>query len=390
MRDLTWSNSEHLFFGTDKAGIYKLTADGQSTFFAQPVGVGDPKGITFYTSGGVRRLVISDKEGPNLWTIDPATGQPVGDPVVMLNENGFPLPGVLSLVEDPTSNTLLGITKAVGNSGDPNARELIRIDPSNVVIDPNSGQATTSTTSLGTFGIYMADLAFIVPPPSVTASSFEYENLPQRLVFSFTQNVGNSITAADLKLEKLGPGGGVIPVGDPTYDIYSNTVTFPITGILADGNYKATLTASGVTNTLDMPITANEEVNFFWLNGDLNRDRTVSIGDFIELASRFNQPATKWSDGDLNYDGMVTISDFIGLAANFNQRIDPPAAPQAPAGETLTVQSSGTETLDSNADSAVVAKNDSVKFTRSASRKHSHHRRGHKAARHWISRAGAY
>jgi hypothetical protein len=54
--------------------------------------------------------------------------------------------------------------------------------------------------------------------------------------------------------------------------------------------------------------------------GDLNLDGTVSISDFIDLASNFNSsaPTITWQEGDLNYDGSVTISDFIDLAANFN------------------------------------------------------------------------
>src|SRR5204863_2718050 len=118
-------------------------------------------------------------------------------------------------------------------------------------------------------------------------------------------------TRGDLTVERLGPGGGPVEVADPSYDIATNTVTFQFIGTLPDGNYRATLSAAGVTNTLEMPITGNEEVPFFWLNGDLNRDHTVSISDFIDLASRFNQPATKWSEGDLNYDGQISISDFI-------------------------------------------------------------------------------
>jgi hypothetical protein len=51
--------------------------------------------------------------------------------------------------------------------------------------------------------------------------------------------------------------------------------------------------------------------------GDLNLDGTVSIGDFIDLASHFNSPGT-WQEGDLNGDFMVTIGDFIDLASNFN------------------------------------------------------------------------
>src|SRR5205085_751716 len=89
------------------------------------------------------------------------------------------------------------------------------------------------------------------------------------------------------------------------------------------------------------------------------RDRTVSISDFIDLASHFNQPATKWSEGDLNYDGQVTISDFIDLAANFNKALPPPGqAAAAAAGESVTIDSAGATSLDSNADTAVLANNE--------------------------------
>ena len=56
MRDFTWSNDQHLFIGTDESGLYKLTADGQSTFFSFPIS--QPKGITFYTApDGQRKLM---------------------------------------------------------------------------------------------------------------------------------------------------------------------------------------------------------------------------------------------------------------------------------------------------------------------------------------------
>jgi hypothetical protein len=62
--------------------------------------------------------------------------------------------------------------------------------------------------------------------------------------------------------------------------------------------------------------------------GDLNLDGTVTISDFIDLASHFNiiGDAT-WQMGDVNYDGSVTISDFIDLAANFNQSVSGVAMP---------------------------------------------------------------
>ena len=54
--------------------------------------------------------------------------------------------------------------------------------------------------------------------------------------------------------------------------------------------------------------------------GDLNLDGIVTIADFIDLASNFNQsgPNITWQEGDLNGDNAVTISDFIDLASNFN------------------------------------------------------------------------
>ncbi|HEV8378220.1 MAG TPA: PQQ-dependent sugar dehydrogenase [Tepidisphaeraceae bacterium] len=52
--------------------------------------------------------------------------------------------------------------------------------------------------------------------------------------------------------------------------------------------------------------------------GDLNLDGSVSIADFIELASHFNQTSARWQDGDVNYDNTVSIADFLDLAANFN------------------------------------------------------------------------
>src|SRR5882672_9373188 len=53
--------------------------------------------------------------------------------------------------------------------------------------------------------------------------------------------------------------------------------------------------------------------------GDLNLDGSVTIADFIDLASHFNAsgPNVTWQEGDLNYDNAVTIADFIDLASNF-------------------------------------------------------------------------
>src|SRR5881392_3304987 len=57
-------------------------------------------------------------------------------------------------------------------------------------------------------------------------------------------------------------------------------------------------------------------------------DGTVSIADFIDLASHFNTPSgATWQMGDVNGDGAVTIADFIDLASRFGQKLSGDATP---------------------------------------------------------------
>ncbi len=151
LRDLTWSSTEHLFYGADGNGIYRLTADGESTFVGDPGG--EPKGISFFTINGERRLLLTDRDGPTLSTIDPMTGLIVGDPITLVNEVQQPLSSVVSIVEHPDGSALYGISNIRNLSNDSIARELIRIDP-----------VTGMTTSLGfpnTGDGFLADLAFV-------------------------------------------------------------------------------------------------------------------------------------------------------------------------------------------------------------------------------------
>jgi hypothetical protein len=121
------------------------------------------KGITFFTIDGERRLLVSERDGEELWTIDPETGEPIGDPVILHDADDIPVPGVLSLVESPDGKTLLGLRKSVDEIDNNNhfTRELVIIDP-----------VTGLTTSLGSTGLHMADLAFALAPegpaPQVT------------------------------------------------------------------------------------------------------------------------------------------------------------------------------------------------------------------------------
>jgi hypothetical protein len=383
LRDLTWSTADHAFFGADETGIYKLTPTGESTFIGRPIGIsGNPKGIAFHTFEGQRRLLMTERDGPMLWQIDPATGETI-NAVMLIDKNNIPIPGILSIVEDPTSTSLLGIGRAVLDQENAFKRELLRIDP-----------ITGRTTLIGLFPMHMSDLAFIVAKPDIFSKEFVYQTGPQRVKFEFNQNVQASLSAADLNVERLGPGGGPVVTADPIYDEATNSVTFAFNGILPDGNYRATLGGSGVTNTLAMSLAGDIVLDFFVLNGDLNRDRQVSISDFIDLAANFGSTSAIWTQGDLNYDGQVTISDFIDFASNYGATLPPPPAGLAAAPAEISIvstDSSNASVLDDDDDRVAIKQNRAAKASKSTSRRQSHHRRAaQKSAVKWKVRAGLY
>jgi len=64
--------------------------------------------------------------------------------------------------------------------------------------------------------------------------------------------------------------------------------------------------------------------------GDLNLDGSVSIADFITLASNFGAADVSWGEGDLNYDGTVSIADFIDLASAFGSSYTGEVFPVSP------------------------------------------------------------
>src|SRR5213076_2380689 len=107
---------------------------------------------------------------------------------------------------------------------------------------------------------------------------------------------------------------------------------------LADGNYRAVMDDySDLAGNASGPA---EAWPFFVLKGDLNRDRTVSIADFVTLASNFGKTNATYSDGDVNYDGEISIADFIDLGANFNKTLAAPAAPAPQAAASSVILAS--------------------------------------------------
>ncbi len=168
--------------------------------------------------------------------------------------------------------------------------------------------------------------------PSVLDSEFFFQTLSHKLTFAFDQNVAGSINTDDIVLENL-TTSQTIPSAHlaVSYNPVTNTTTFTYTGpgsgvpgALPDGNYRATLLSAGISNEYGMSMAANVEFNFFFLNGDANRDGRVNLADFNILAANFGQNPRNFFQGDFNYDTIVNLSDFNILASRFGQVLAAP------------------------------------------------------------------
>jgi uncharacterized delta-60 repeat protein len=231
----------------------------------------------------------------------------------------------------------------------------------------NAGETVTlatgdSVTTLN-FGFQKTDFV----APQVTSFTFNRSVKPNRIEITFDEPMNPN---SPLNLQPVGSAAVSLFA---TYDAATNTAIYKSssTPILPDGNYRAFFNPGAPKDQAGNSLTGQSEWSFFVLKGDLDGDRTVSISDFITLASNFGKTNATYSDGDLNYDGQVTISDFIDLSSNFNNALPPPAAiaPQPAAGSEITSSpSTPSSFLDTQPDSLLT-------------RHVKHHRKPHRFSR---------
>ncbi len=181
-------------------------------------------------------------------------------------------------------------------------------------------------------------------PPVAASPQFIYLTAPQSLRFTFTENVGQSLGVSDLLLKNLTTGASVPGTALAlSYDTTGDVATFKFPGYpygaLPDGNYRATLIASGVTNASGTPMTADFTFDFFFLNADANHDRSVGFADLVALAQNYGSiSGATYAKGDFNYDGKIDFADLVMLAQRYGTTLAAPAlavpetiAPAAPA-----------------------------------------------------------
>ena len=153
-------------------------------------------------------------------------------------------------------------------------------------------------------------------PPSVTLGTFDYQK-SQRVTLRFNENVAEVIASAVVTVESVPAGAVSQRLTYVGFDAATNTATFAMPSRLPDGNYRATLSTTGMHDRAGNSMASPFSLEFFVLYGDADHDRTVGQSDFNLLASHFGKKNQTFATGDFDYDGVVGPADFNLLASRF-------------------------------------------------------------------------
>jgi hypothetical protein len=151
-------------------------------------------------------------------------------------------------------------------------------------------------------------------PPTVTAKKFQYNVLPQSVSFTFSQDVGASLSAADFQVT----GSAPVPSFTMGYNNITDTATLSFSSVLPDGNYTARALAAGINNAAGQHLAADVTLDFHFRLGDANNDGAVNFDDYVRIDNGFNNHLTGFINGDFNYDGRIDFDDYVLIDLEFN------------------------------------------------------------------------
>lgn len=200
-----------------------------------------------------------------------------------------------------------------------------------------SGSANDSTT--GNFS-NVAISHLVAGSPTVSANPLLFETDPLTFDLQFSEDVGATLDAGDFAVTLLGTG-----IVTPTfaYDANLQRARLSFTSPAADGNYRVTVNSAGVQDVAGNSLIGTNTFDFFFLNGDMNRDRKVNTQDFNLLAANFGGAERVFSQGDLNFNGLVDSTDFNLFLSQYGKSLPLPAAALAAGASVFSATNTTTD-----------------------------------------------
>ena len=170
-------------------------------------------------------------------------------------------------------------------------------------------------------------------PPQLVSAGFDHQSSPNRLQYTFSENVAASLGTSDVLVESLSNSGAPPTLAAPTYNSGTQTASFNFSpAVLPNGNYRATLNPAGVTDAAANAMLLGHSLDFFALAADANRDRHVDAADQAILTANFGQSGRTFSQGDFTHDGVVNAADQAVLDANWHIWLPPQGPLALPSG----------------------------------------------------------
>jgi uncharacterized delta-60 repeat protein len=192
----------------------------------------------------------------------------------------------------------------------------------------NYRQTYPATDGGQTIG-YSAGTSFVGVNFGAIASAFTatatYDANGRQTIFQWDRRV--ALNSVQFTLTNLGTGQVYTAyntlgfIGDQTRFAFQTVgAGDSTTPALPDGNYRAKLTAGSVKDYAGNLQPADLTLDFSFLRGDFNGDKTVNDTDYATLAGNFGLASgAKYAQGDYNYSGAIDATDRTAFFAQFGK-----------------------------------------------------------------------